>query len=196
MRTPRRTHADAGAEDAALIGRCVAGDGRAWKALVRRHQRLVYAITQRVGLDDRAAADVFQTVFERSMWHLPRTGEPNRLQAWIATTARREALLHRTRSRRALSMTPADDASGKSHKWELADETPNAEEALQQLQQVAELRNAVDRLDLRCRKMLLGFRDAGDPLTYDQMARRLGTSAGSIGPTRSRCLDKLRSYIR
>ena len=83
-------------DDAALVARCLRGEARAWAALVQRYQRLVYAIVRRIGLDEHAAADVFQTVFARLVQHLPRIADPHRLQAWIVTTAKREALLQRS----------------------------------------------------------------------------------------------------
>ena len=76
-------------DDAALVSRCRRGEAPAWAALVHRYQRLVYAIVRRVGLDEHAAADVFQTVFSRLVEHLPRIADPQRLQAWIVDDARR-----------------------------------------------------------------------------------------------------------
>ena len=181
-------------DDAALVARCLRGEGAAWALLVKRYQRLVYAIVRRVGLDDHGAADVFQTVFARLVQHLPRLAEPSRLQAWIVTTAKREALLQRKLGQRNLSMTGADDTSDGPSEWDVADESPIAEEALSDLQQLNHLRAALDRLDERCRSLLLLlFRDEDEKLSYDEVARRQGTSVGSIGPTRSRCLDKLRT---
>ena len=184
-------------DDAALVARCLAGDGAAWGVLVQRYQRLVYAIVRRIGLDEHGAADVFQTVFARLIVHLPRIADTSRLQAWVVTTAKREALLQRKRGQRTVSMTRADEAGDDaSGEWDLADETPIAEEALEDLQQLNQLRNALDRLDERCRDLLLLlFRDDDDKLSYDDVARRVGTSVGSIGPTRSRCLDKLRKLV-
>lgn len=180
-------------DDAALVARCRRGDDAAWGVLVRRYQRLVYAIVRRVGLDEHGAADVFQTVFARLVQHLPRMADPSRLQAWIVTTAKREALLQRKLGQRSLSMTRADDASDEASEWDVADESPIAEEALAELQQLNQVRVALDRLDERCRSLLLLlFRDEDEKLSYDEVARRQGTSVGSIGPTRSRCLDKLR----
>jgi RNA polymerase sigma factor (sigma-70 family) len=177
-----------------LVARCLRGEGAAWGVLVKRYQRLVYAIVRRVGLDDHGAADVFQTVFARLVQHLPRLAEPSRLQAWIVTTAKREALLQRKLGQRSLSMTRSDDESDEPSEWDVADESPIAEEALSDLQQLNHLRAALDRLDERCRSLLLLlFRDEDDKLSYDEVARRQGTSVGSIGPTRSRCLDKLRT---
>jgi RNA polymerase sigma factor (sigma-70 family) len=181
-------------DDAALVARCLRGEGAAWSVLVQRYQRLVYAIARRIGLDEHGAADVFQTVFARLVQHLPRLAEPSRLQAWIVTTAKREALLQRKLGQRSLSMTRADDGADEASEWNVADETPIAEEALSDLQQLNNLRVALDRLDERCRSLLLLlFRDEDERLSYEEVARRQGTSIGSIGPTRSRCLDKLRT---
>jgi RNA polymerase sigma factor (sigma-70 family) len=183
-------------EDTALVSRCLAGDRAAWAALVQRYQRLVYAVARRVGLDDHGAADVFQTVFERLVQHLPRILDPSRLHAWIVTTTKREALAQRRRAQRDVSMTRAADAEDPAAEWDVADESPIAEEALAELQLLNQLRNALDRLDARCRDLLLLlFRDEDDKLSYDEVARRLATTVGSIGPTRARCLDKLRKLV-
>ena len=183
-------------DDASLVARCLRNEAPAWAALVQRYQRLVYAVARRVGLDEHGAADVFQTVFTRLVQHLPRIQDPTRLQAWIVTTAKREAILQRQRGQRTVSMTQADDALEVSAEWDLADESPIAEEALADLQQLNQLRGALDRLDVRCRDLLLLlFRDEDDKLSYDEVARRMGSSVGSIGPTRARCLDKLRKFV-
>ena len=183
-------------DDAALVARCRRGDGAAWTSLVQRYQRLVYAIARRVGLDEHGAADVFQVVFSRLVEHLSRIAEPQRLQAWIVTTTKREALRQRKLGQRCVSMTRADDEAGEGAEWDLADESPIAEQALDELQQLHQLRNALDRLDARCRDLLLLlFRDDDDKLAYDEVARRMGSTVGSIGPTRSRCLAKLRSFV-
>jgi RNA polymerase sigma factor (sigma-70 family) len=183
-------------DDAALVRRCLAGDASAWAALVGRYQRLVYAIVRRMGLDEHTAADVFQTVFARLMEQLPRVKDPQRLQAWIVTTAKREGLLLLRTSRRTVSMTRVDESGTESDDWDLPDETPIAEEALAALQQQHQVRLAMERLDARCRDLLtLVFRDEDDTLTYEEVSRRLGLPVGSIGPTRSRCLDKLRRLM-
>jgi RNA polymerase sigma factor (sigma-70 family) len=184
-------------DDVTLVARCKRGESAAWTLLVQRYQRLVYAIVRRMGLDEHAAADVFQTVFTRLLEHLPRIQDASRLQAWIVTTAKREALLQQKRSRRTVSMTRLDESSDDdATEWDLADDTPTAEDALDDLQQLHSVRTALDELDARCRHLLLLlFRDEDDKLSYDDVAQRMGTSVGSIGPTRSRCLDKLRRIV-
>ena len=186
-----------GAEDAALVARCRHGDSAAWTALVKRHQRLVYAIVTRLGLDQHSAADVFQTVFARLVQHLPRIADPERLQGWIAITAKREALLQLRRSRRTVSMShDNEDADADTSDWDFADSSPLPGEALGELQQLDRLRRAMDRLDERSRTLLLLlFRADDDRIAYDEVARQMGMSIGSIGPTRARCLDKLRRLM-
>jgi RNA polymerase sigma factor (sigma-70 family) len=184
-----------GAEDAALVARCRDGDGAAWTALVKRHQRLVYAIVMRVGLDQHSAADVFQTVFARLVQHLPRIADPERLQGWIAVTAKREALLQLRRSRRTVSMS-RDNDEDDAPEWDFADSAPLPGDVLDELQQQDRLRHALNRLDERSRTLLLLlFRADDDKVSYDEVARQMGMSIGSIGPTRARCLEKLRRFM-
>jgi RNA polymerase sigma factor (sigma-70 family) len=185
-------------EEAEFVRRCIAGDAGAWAALVARYQRLVYAIVVRMGLDEHAAADVFQTVFERLVKHLPRLSDPSRLQAWIVTTARREALRARITGRRTESLTRADaDGDGSDDLTiDIADEAAGAEERIEELQQLHLLRLALERLDTRCRNLLqLLFRDADERVPYEDVAAQLSVPLGSIGPTRARCLAKLRRLL-
>jgi len=164
---------------------------------VRRYQRLVYAVARRSGLDEATAGDVFQTVFLRLVQHLPRLAEPARLQAWIVTTAKREAWLQHRRAERLLSLSAADaDAAPDTEAAEqaVADPAAGPDEALAHWQQVAAVQRALERLDERCRRLLqalFGAESAG----YEEVAARLDLPVGSIGPTRARCLEKLRRAI-
>lgn len=176
-------------EDAALIEACRAGDAAAWEALVRRYQRLVHTIARRAGLDEPMTADVFQTVFLRLLEHLRRIERPGRLQAWIVTTAKREVLRQLQRGARLMAL-PHSDAD-ESDQQVLEDPAAGPEETLEYWQQVVGVREALDRMDRRCRELLMLL--FGDEVpSYDEAARRLGMPQGSIGPTRARCLAKLK----
>ena len=181
-------------DDATLVARCRAGDGTAWPLLVHRYQRLVYAIAQRAGLDDELAADVFQTVFLRLLQQLPRIADPGRLQAWIVTTAKREAWLQRERSQRTVSMTSTDPDSVDDEAWSVADGAPGPEDSLAQWQQLASVQRGLDRLDERCRQLLRALFGT-ESSAYEDVALRLDMPVGSIGPSRSRCLAKLRRWV-
>lgn len=183
--------------DGELVARCRTGDSGAWRALVLRYQRLVYAIVRRAGLDEHAAADVFQTVFSRLVSALPTLKFPDRLRAWIVTTAKRETLLLLHRSRRTVSISGAGEGPGEHCTIDqLADDALLPEQQLEELQQLHLLKLALDRLDRRCNALLsMLFADDHERVPYDQISMRLDMPPGSIGPTRARCLAKLRALL-
>ena len=91
---------------------------------------------------------------------------------------------------------PGGAAAGWAADWEPADEAGGPERQLDELQQLHAVRQAMDRLDARCRDLLaLLFRDEDEHVGYDEVARRMAMPVGSIGPTRNRCLGKLRRLV-
>jgi RNA polymerase sigma factor (sigma-70 family) len=147
------------------------------------------------GLDEHATADIFQTVFARLVEHLPRLREADKLQAWIVTTAKREVLGQWRRSQRTVSMTPGQRRRlGRRLRRgrRIADRRTGAGRPAAG----APLRRGLDRLDERCRELLLlVFRAEDEALPYDEVGRRLNMPTGSVGPTRARCLGKLRTLV-
>lgn len=187
-------------DDAALIRSCLDGQGSAWRRLVRRYQSLVFAVARRARLDEHAAGDVLQTVFMRLYENLPRIRQPERLHAWIVTTAKRETLLALRHANRQVSLDELRDASagpdGDGAAWDPPADDPLPDAVLDELQQHHRLRRALERLDERCRELLtILFADDEDRLPYAALAERLGIPVGSLGPTRLRCLAKLRKLM-
>lgn len=179
-------------DDAALLRACRAGNPDAWVALVRRYQRLIYAIPRRAGLSDDLAAEVFQRVCVALFEHLDRIEQPERVGAWLATTARRESWRE---LRRAQAVTPLDpDGGGETAR--LPDPAPLPDEVIERLERQHAVRRALAGLDERCRTLLslLFFRPAPPP--YAEIAEALGVPEGSIGPTRARCLQKLQRALQ
>lgn len=184
--------------DDALVQRCRAGEAAAWSTLVRRYQRLIYTVPRRAGLDEGAAADVFQTCFQRLFEHLDRLDDASRVRAWLVTTAKRETLRLLERAQRMPLAEAAAGADGDAAEDPLAqvpDPAPLQDAQLAALQEHDRLRQAVDRLDPRARQFieLLFLQD--EPLPYSEISARLGIPEGSIGPTRARCLAKLRKLM-
>ena len=183
--------------DEALVERCRAGEQAAWVTLVERFQRLVYTVPRRMGLGEGDSADVFQHAFSRLFESLPRIEDPGRVRAWLVTTARRESLrLIGERSRiGALACAPAVDDETTDPLERVPDPDPLPEDQLSALQEEDRLRRALDLLDDRSRGFLELMFLQDPPLAYSDIAARLGISEGSIGPTRARCLDKLRRQM-
>src|SRR6185503_5850233 len=172
--------------DEALISACRRGNESAWETLVKRYQRLIYSIPRRAGLDEFSSAEVFQNVFASLVGKLGQIEHPERLHAWLVTTARRETW-RIIRSQKKLPVTEAD----QGEMIELPDDAPLPDEALLRMERQHKIRNAVEALDERCRNLvdLLFYRSEAP--SYSEVAAALGLPEGSIGPTRARCLQKL-----
>src|SRR5687767_10140371 len=95
--------------DEQLLLACRRGEEDAWEALVRRYQRLVYAVPRRAGLDEDAAAEVFQEVFTTLLENVAGIEQPSRLHAWLVTTARRKTWRIITRSKATRAFGGGED---------------------------------------------------------------------------------------
>jgi RNA polymerase sigma factor (sigma-70 family) len=181
--------------DEQLLAGCRRGEEGAWEALVQRYQRLIYAIPRRAGLDEDAAAEIFQEVFTTLLESIESIEQPSRLQAWLVTTAKRKTW--RTIGRaKALRPFASEEGAGEDEMYDLADEGLLPDEALTRLEEQHLVRAAVAELGERCRKLLQMLFYAAEPPPYSEIAAALGTSEGSIGPTRARCLKKLLDALK
>ena len=186
-----QTGADATRQtDEQLVLACRRGDEVAWEALVKRYQRLIYAVPRRAGLDEDAASEVFQEVFTTLLQNIDSIEQPSRLHAWLVTTARRKTWRV---IRRARDLRPFDDErdDGEDEMLSLPDAAPLPDEALAQLEQQHLVRAALAEMDERCRRLLTMLFYQPEQPSYTDIAAALGTPEGSIGPTRARCLKKL-----
>jgi RNA polymerase sigma factor (sigma-70 family) len=181
--------------DEQLVAACRRGEGGAWEALVNRYQRLIYAIPRRAGLDEDAAAEVFQEVFTTLVENIDSIEQPSRLQAWLVTTAKRKSWRTISRARAARPFATNDDG-GEGEMYELADEHLLPDEVLVRLEQQHLVRAALPELGERCQQLLTMLFYQAEPPPYSEIAAALGTSEGSIGPTRARCLKKLLEALK
>src|SRR4030095_8277613 len=120
--------------DKQLLLSCRRGDETAWETLVNRYQRLIYAIPRRAGLDDDQAAEVFQEVFTTLFHKLDDIDEPDRLHAWLVTTAKRKTWRLISKNRLTGQMYEAEDESGvRGELTKIPDDSPLPDEALLRL---------------------------------------------------------------
>jgi RNA polymerase sigma factor (sigma-70 family) len=181
--------------DDELLQQCRAGRQAAWSTLVRRFQRLVYTVAHRAGLSEAAADDVFQETFSRFLAHLDRIEDGTRIRAWLVTTAKRQTLDALAAQQRLADRVQAATGEADDPVEQVPDTQPLPEALLSELQQHHRVRAAVDRLDPRSRQFIELVFLQDEPVPYSEVARRLGIPEGSIGPTRARCLAKLRALL-
>jgi RNA polymerase sigma factor (sigma-70 family) len=183
-------------EEAGRLARAAAGgDEIAWNALVKGFSGLVWSVTRGYRLSSADAADVFQTAWLRLAEHLGRLEDPQRVGAWLATTARHEALRI---ARSAARLVPTDDLNSLDA-GDTGQNTPeqavlDSEQAALDSELASRLWRAFGELPDRCRQ-LLRVLIATPPPSYIEVAAALGMPVGSIGPTRARCLQQLREKL-
>jgi RNA polymerase sigma factor (sigma-70 family) len=167
-----------------LVERARYGDQTAWDQIVERYAPLVWSLCHRYHLARADADDVGACVWLRLVEKLDTIREPAALPGWLATTTRRECLRLLQAKNREL---PVED-----HKHLVDDANPAADEWLLEQERLIALRLAYADLSERCRQLLkLLFADPVTP--YDEISATLGMPVGAIGPTRQRCLGKLRA---
>ncbi len=164
------------------------GEQRAWDALVERFAPLVWSICRQHRLGDADASDVGQSVWLHLVEQLDKIRDPAALPGWLATTTRRECYRALRGARRLEAAGYVLDAENfpDQHSGIAEDELLSAERH-------AALREAFADLPPNCQQ-LLAMLIADPPVPYAEISAKLGIRVGSIGPTRGRCLDKLRSH--
>jgi RNA polymerase sigma factor (sigma-70 family) len=170
-----------------LVTRARNGDKHAWDELVERYAPLVWAICRRHRLDRADADDIGQSVWLRLLEHLGGLREPAALPGWLATTTQRECsrILRAGRRVEILEDGPEPVAtSAYQHSTAVEEEVLRAERH-------DALREAFSCLPPECQR-LISMLVNDPPVPYAEISFRLGIPVGSIGPSRARCLDKLR----
>jgi len=176
-----------GVDVAALVQRAAHGDERAWADLVEQYASLVWAVARGHGLGQADAADVSQTTWLRLAERLDLIREPHRLGAWLATTARRESLRTLRRQERYVSIDQYPEC-------EAEDGTPKLIDDLVARERDEALWDAFEALPCNCRVLLRAMLADPSP-SYAELSTMLEMPIGSIGPTRARCLDRLREQF-
>jgi len=171
-----------------LVAACVAGDQQAWHTLVERLSPLVWTIARSHRLSPADCQDVYQLTWMLAVQHLHQLRTPDRLAAWLATTARRECLrqIDRTRRHVPVGASALFDAPG-----------PHADlpdDVVARRERNSEVLAAFRRLPARD-QALLGVLMADPAPSYDEASRILGVPIGTIGPRRQRALARLRGML-
>lgn len=179
-----RSKQSTAASTAELASACRSGDLAAWDQLLDRYDRLVFAVASREGLSPEDAADVTQTTFEALLAQLDRIRDDDQIASWLMTVARRQAWRIRNDRMRQVadeSITNGDDDA-------ITDPISDHNTIIWIYQGLA-------KLDTRCRELITALYFDPESPSYAEVASRFGRPVGSIGPTRARCLLRLRELL-
>jgi RNA polymerase sigma-70 factor, ECF subfamily len=165
--------------DADLVARCRAGDPAAWRELVERYSRYVYAIARSFSLRDEDVEDVFQDVFARAYERLDTLRDDDALRPWLAQLTRRICIDRiRSRSREVIS----DEV-----------EPEGLDERIEELTEALSLHEALASLSENCREILDRFFARDE--SYRTIGEALELAPGTIASRISRCLARLRERM-
>jgi RNA polymerase sigma factor (sigma-70 family) len=163
------------------------GDERAWEHLVARFEPMLRSVLRAYRLNRHDTDDVLQTTWLRAFRHVSRLDDPGALGAWLAVTARREAL-------RLLQRDVRERLVDGPAMLEAPDWTTGETLVIEHERRRA-VRASVRRLRGR-QRLLLRLLLERPGLTYEEISMVLGMPVGSIGPTRDRAFTRLRDDRR
>jgi RNA polymerase sigma factor (sigma-70 family) len=192
--------ADSGAkpllvDDRALVEACLGGDTEAWEALILRYQRLIYSIPSRAGFSPVDAADIFQSVCLKLFQKLATLRKQEKISSWLMTTTTRECWRVVEKRRRETQPSIYDEDYERDIVNQLASEEPLADQQRIAFERRQAVREAVEDLSERCRSLInLLFYSKEEP-SYADIARLMKLPLNSVGPTRARCLQKLKRIL-
>jgi RNA polymerase sigma factor (sigma-70 family) len=166
-----------------LVPAALAGERAAWEELVERLQNVAWKAIGGFDLSAEDRKDAFAATFFRLFERLDGVREPAKLPGWVATTARNEVLTL-LRSRRRDVVTDVDEMPATS-----VDAEPLGELLRREVHSA--LHVALGRLSGACQQ-LLRLLTIDPPLSYAEISELLDIPHGSLGPTRQRCLERLR----
>lgn len=185
----RAAEVDAAAlEIVGWVRRAATGDLQSWNRLVGQYSRLIWSITTNFKLGESDAADVVQTTWMRLIEHIDRIEQPARIGSWLASTARNECLRYVAARKRIVLVDENDEFDGADQRGSEVDEGLLARE------RARDVREAMARLPPQWQR-LMELLMADPPASYAEISDQLGLPIGSIGPTRGRCLAKLRVLL-
>jgi RNA polymerase sigma factor (sigma-70 family) len=176
--------------DSRLVRECLAGNDRAWAALIGKYKNLIYSIPLKYGARPEDAADIFQSVCLELFAELPRLRSTGALRSWLITVTAHASFHWKMRRRRHAEQELTEI---EAEHLEADEAVPT--EVLEEVQRDQMVREAVAKLPRRCREIirLLFFEDP--PIPYRDLASRLGLATGSIGFIRGRCLTRLQRVL-
>ena len=176
--------------DQELIRACRKGDTHAWEQVLEKYERLVFSIPLRYGLDRDSAADISQITFAILIQSIQELRDDSQLGGWLTTVAKRHTWRFLKRSNREIpiendNLTDIEPLVGAP-----------SENPFNQLELTQWLDQGLSKIDERCRNLLLVLYFDPQEVSYIEAAEKMDMPVSSIGPTRARCLEKLKQVLQ
>ena len=166
--------------DAELVSACLKGDQSAWTDLIRGYQRLIYSVARVLCPEQGDADEVFQQVCLELYQRLADLRDVASLPKWLVIVTRRQSITL-LRGRKETTTLDESRLPGKSR--------------IETIEHRHAIERALERLPDKCRRLLNYLYFSEDGVSYASIAQRMKIPVASVGPTRARCLEKLRAIL-
>lgn len=173
--------------DAELLAGCRAGELQAWQKLVEKYERLVFSIPRSYGLSVDDAADIAQISLTALINSLETLRDDSNLGGWLGTVARRHTW--RLVEQRKREQPTAIDEDKEVLRL------PGRTNDIERWELVEWIHTGLNLVSERCRQLLTALYFEESEPSYTELATRFDMAEGSIGPTRARCLKRLREMM-
>ena len=174
-----------------LINYCLQGKKRAWNVLIDRYEDYIYSLTRRYIADRDLCNDVFQNVFLILYKNLSRLRNKDLLSAYLFQITRNESLRVLRNEKRE---SPEEESVLIELGYDKKVETP--EGFFLHIEERILISDAVKQLPQKCQMIVNSLFFQDNPLSYRELAESLRMPESSIGPTRQRCLEKLKEILQ
>ena len=166
--------------DNELVDRCLQNDQAAWAQLITKYQRLIYSVARTLCFDAEDVADVFQATCLDLYQQLSEVRDIQALPAWLITVTRRRA---------------ASSFKARLPILETDDELDAVTDVVRAIEREHSVERALEQLSPRCRELIdLLYLNAAQH-SYAEISKKLAMPVASIGPTRARCLERLKKLL-
>jgi len=173
-----------------LVAGCRQGNKDDWAELIDRLSPFIFSICFRYRLSREESFDIFGKVSLLLLEKLKELRDDSRIFGYVSTITQREAAALKSRNR--LFVEGRHDAAAVSKEGV----TLSMQPSLELKHDLSVMARAYGELSTRCRELLRMLFLDSDDITYDEISAAMDIPVPSIGPTRRRCLEKLRKLMR
>lgn len=173
--------------DRYLVASCLQGDEVAWYSLVQRYKKLIYHFPASASLSGPDCEEVFQETLLALYQNLEKIQRIEDLSFWLSKVARRMTWKQMGQDKMYAELPDHED---------IEDQRLKADDHLELALKQFKIRQALAHLDEKCRQLLIMLFYESDESSYKRITRKLGLAIGSVGPTRNRCLAKLKKILK
>ncbi len=166
--------------DLRLVGRAIAGEQKAYAELMARYRDAIYFILLKMVNNRDDANDLAIETFAKAFQNLEKYKPDYAFSTWLFKIATNNCIDYiRKKKLKTFSIDQVSGEDGEnSRPWEIAGNSPTPEESMIKKQKTSLLKNVVDKLPIRYRKLVI--LRYFEELSYEEISSQLDIPLGTV----------------